>query len=88
MDRQQQWMNCYMVVIILKTLLNSFTVVASNSYRCVIHYQKRLEGRKNKIHFFFKPSVQSVRYRSLFANNLSKKFIAKKLYYYDYKIEK
>ena len=44
-------------------------------------YQKELEGRKEiKYIFFFKPGVQNVRYRSLFVNNLSKKFIAKKLY--------
>ena len=81
MDGQQQWMTCYMVYIILKTHIKSLTVVDSNSYSSVIHYQKGLDGRKNYI-FFFKPGVRNVRCRSSFVNNLSKKFIANELYYY------
>ena len=47
----------------------------------VVSLSKRIR-RKKKIHLF-KPDVQNVRYRSLFANNFSKKFIVKELYYYD-----
>ena len=70
-----------MVYIILKTHLKGLIVVASNSYRSVIHYKKGLEGRKKiKYIFFFKPGVQNVSYRSLFVSNIRKKLMAKELY--------